>query len=877
MVEITHPRIIENTDAIQSLRSTYPDSRATIEDTRRASTRQVDYALFGVDEPIILENNDYEDIVGRKMQAYLRVCEAIATKYRTSSTLRRHFYKALLQHESEPIRKLVDEYPLMTLAGAHFASDVMFGEYAEDTEEDVKKEYKTVEVNFGPVGGISEGARGQKFFPNENFPLSSETLSIQAFHSANSYYELACAQLGIEPKHLNTRTVVYVENDGWYPGSIDLVNSLRELGMNIQIVPREALVYDRSSNKLQLTTNGLLKPVDQVILDYHLNQENTDSQTGDITDAIANRAVVAETTIFTQIVLGSKVTMALIDHMVRNPSYHLVEQLGIDTADLQLLEGMFPTTDQWSKAFFDCNRVNGLNLRKFLKDSGLIAKLTSGGLYGGRGVYMLNEGDSKVIQDFTKGIREEVMKTLLDYGEKAGNRALRRFLRSATGRVTQGENGQKRYTDLVGFLDIRNTRNETRVTHLLTTLYSPNLVGGTSSKLRIFLGLTEDEEKLFIELHDMLHNGEYNTSTAIEKVLGDIAYFVRRSVGDKKVTPNIQLDLQRRMIESMSTGIYLPVVLQRAIKPTFMRSGRQVEFRVAGTVGKSVGNNSAFLAGYRRGAANEPPKLLHPVVIRDRIPPYKNIADDPASAVLEIEEEAPENSTALDLSALPSDRVFDLVVDPMCGVGRHGRLLISQGRARRFKGYDLSSFTIDTAIQRSRVHPNIEFSVKDTREALDNLTENPDAIIIPGNSLIYFDPETQKNILQRIYAVLKPRGILAFDVVDVPKYQEQVHRGNPVAVRTALSTEQAYQRFVLRQLEQDSANPGFTILRELTTYITDQMETTHEQSSFYLPSEREVIQTLTSSGFSNIDTIRVNDDYYAGMMRHRILLKAEKL
>ena len=237
-------KTIANHDEIQRLREDYPTARTTLEDDRRQSGRKVDYAVFGVAEPIEIPQSQYELLVHRQMGAYLRVCRVIAEQYQTNRSLMTYIDKVFLRFEQDEMRTLVQNYPVSVIKGAQFASDIIFGQ----TIADESLGYKTLEVNFGPVGGISEGARGQTFFPDTNFPLSPEAIMIQVFNGTNEYYCHACNQLGINQKPLSDRTVVYVENDGWFPGSVDMVKGLKALGMNIVIAPREALSYDPETN-----------------------------------------------------------------------------------------------------------------------------------------------------------------------------------------------------------------------------------------------------------------------------------------------------------------------------------------------------------------------------------------------------------------------------------------------------------------------------------------------------------------------------------------------------------------------------------------------------------------------------------------------------
>ncbi len=317
-----------------------------------------------------------------------------------------------------------------------------------------RRRFQTAEVNFGAVAHIAEGARAQEAFADTVFPVSSWEAMSTMLASLDAYYSLACAVLGIQPTPLPARRLVLVENDGWYIRPVCIAEAFSRMGVAITVAPREALVYDPEANELLVRTSTGLEPVDQLFLDFGYGEDIEESESsaqestwesedasprcpvenamhgsaGAITRALMHRAVVAESAIVVQTILGAKTTQALIDQFLREPQSRLVTELDIDPADLRAIEGMAPATFQWEPTYFASRAVNGFEVRDYLARAGVVAKATAGGLYGGRGVYLFDGHDSAVQRRFWADVRRRVQQTLASFQTRVGSAAMRRFL-----------------------------------------------------------------------------------------------------------------------------------------------------------------------------------------------------------------------------------------------------------------------------------------------------------------------------------------------------------------------------------------------------------------------------------------------------------------
>jgi hypothetical protein len=321
--------LLEYPEEVEAIQSAYPDSRATREHLARLAMGN-DYSRTAIEPPFRMEMEGYRQLT-YQTEAILRIYEKIAAQYLSDSLLRRYVDAALLQFEKPAVRELVENYPLATSMGSQYASDVLLSDEGP----------MTVEINVGPVGGPPDIAAAQRRYPDIRFPLETDLIIDHICHSVGCYYEQACESIGCNAVPFAEREVVYVENDGYYSGSFGLVEGLRERGMKIQLLPREALYQDPKDRRLKVKGSDI--SVDQIILDYHL-QEDPDI---DIARAISEKRVVAESSPFAQIVLGSKVMLGIVSQLVTDPDGVLARRLGLEPDELTDLEGFLPPTHQW--------------------------------------------------------------------------------------------------------------------------------------------------------------------------------------------------------------------------------------------------------------------------------------------------------------------------------------------------------------------------------------------------------------------------------------------------------------------------------------------------------------------------------------------------
>ena len=102
------------------------------------------------------------------------------------------------------------------------------------------------------------------------------------------------------------------------------------------------------------------------------------------------------------------------------------------------------------------------------------------------------------------------------------------------------------------------------------------------------------------------------------------------------------------------------------------------------------------------------------------------------------------------------------LLDLACGKGRHSITLNQLGYT--VKGVDLSPNSIAEANKTSNEH--LKFAVQDMREAIPN--EKFDAIFNLFTSFGYFeDTSDNEKVIQSIFEMLNPRGILVIDFMNV--------------------------------------------------------------------------------------------------------------
>ncbi|HBQ15780.1 MAG TPA: SAM-dependent methyltransferase, partial [Myxococcales bacterium] len=103
------------------------------------------------------------------------------------------------------------------------------------------------------------------------------------------------------------------------------------------------------------------------------------------------------------------------------------------------------------------------------------------------------------------------------------------------------------------------------------------------------------------------------------------------------------------------------------------------------------------------------------------------------------------------------------ILDVGCGLGLHAVELTRRGYL--VVGLDLSLPMLSRAADEAQEHGfKINFLHADMREM--NFDGAFDAVLCWGTTLGYFDDETNKQVIERLYRALKPRGLLLLEVVN---------------------------------------------------------------------------------------------------------------
>ncbi|MHA1616220.1 MAG: class I SAM-dependent methyltransferase [Candidatus Njordarchaeales archaeon] len=107
------------------------------------------------------------------------------------------------------------------------------------------------------------------------------------------------------------------------------------------------------------------------------------------------------------------------------------------------------------------------------------------------------------------------------------------------------------------------------------------------------------------------------------------------------------------------------------------------------------------------------------------------------------------------------------ILDLMCGDGRISIFLAKKGY--RVTGVDFSPFFIKKARENARkynVSSKTFFILGDARQVDEIVNKKFDAVIIVWQSLGYYEPETDKEILSRVGKIVKPMGLLVlYDLI----------------------------------------------------------------------------------------------------------------
>lgn len=905
--------VIETRAMLDASRQLYPDSRATQEDARRGNGG-VDYSAFGVARPIELPECDYNRLI-KQMSAYLIVCEALAKSYPNSKILQKYYERTLLQHEPEPLADLVRTSPINTLSGARFASDSIIDH----------KTQNTLEVNFAAAGGPPQAVAAEKLLGIQ-LPVAGDAITLHAAYALHAYYEQSCRALGKEPKPYGDKQVVIIENDGWYVGAALLEDQMHQLGVHVQRVPKEACRYDETTNELKAVTAEGEVIVDQAIFYFPL-EEDMRNGGGDIVKALANGSIVGESSVFTQVVLGSKATSALIDFLTRNPESQMAQRLCEENPNvahaLKEIDGMFAATYQWGKEFFDSLNINPLLLRDELKARGLVAKITSGGGYGGRGVFLL---EGKVAQEFFKSLRKQTLDALTRTIVEDPSLATR-YLRSkilgleqsfvdlltkkpekdteevrtlkmradivrhqlshpdSTIDLTQlfilGRAGTPGLSDLVGLPDVETPPalpQEVRMRLFIDILRSQNGLQLSDDILAKFFAFTPEDTHTFRDLHNRFHINNLSSTEDLLELVEDFSYLII-TAGNASTVKRDNMGvtlLVSKLIDSFSMGLYLPVVLQEKKENDLTANGKGIELRISGTVGGQA-EDSVILAQAMRwaGPGEKSTKYVYPVTVADFQGLPSQQTTRPESHIMEPEAGAPEESTTMEL-ALVRNGQYRNVLTLMGGNGRHARPLAE--RADKVTSVDLSDNFTQAGVALSTEYQNISFVTGEANSFLERVDEEYDLITVNGNSMIYLQEEDQRRLIQNVSQRLTKGGSFLFDFVDGDMYQDQLYNGGPFAIGAFEHEGHNYQRLARRQLRPVEEGDLTRTLDAGLTYFVDHRETMTTSYQRYFPQREAYRQLLEQSGFTNIRVERIHDEYYpvGTMMRDRWVILATK-
>jgi D-alanine-D-alanine ligase len=213
----------------------------------------------------------------------------------------------------------------------------------------------------------------------------------------------------------------------------------------------------------------------------------------------------------------------------------------------------------------------------------------------------------------------------------------------------------------------------------------------------------------------------------------------------------------------------------------------------------------------------------------------------------------------------------DAVLDVCCGQGRHCFELASRGYLN-VQGIDNSEFLIRKARNRNRLFGyNLIFKTGDARY-LPHTVESFDAVTILGNSFGYFQlPADDEKVLQSVYQVLKPGGLLLIDIANGTFLKDKF---------TPRSWEWINKKYFVCRERSLSDNKQKLISREVITHtgkgvIADQFYSEN------LYSETELERLLKNAGFKNMCMhnalqIKSQRNQDLGMMENRLIVSAEK-
>lgn len=842
---------IESPDSIRHAISTFPNSRATRDAQQLIDSKGTEFGSYLVEKPLYLDNEKYLHLT-RQLTSYFRVCEKLAESYTHDQHIRSYIQGLVLQFEDPQIQKLVKEYPLTTLNGARFGTDTM-------SKDDGM--FTTAEVNIGPVGGPAENIAAQKLL-DDDFPISGDLYLDHFIWSLHSYYLRACNTMGITPKAFKERQLVYVENNGWFPGSFDMVNYLKTAGVNITILPREELIYEPKTNSMYFTDGGEKVKVDQLVLYFHLQEDLPGNQAdkaehtdGQILQALDSHAVVADTSMFPLLVLASKSIGALISQMADEPDGLLAQRLGVDTQDLIQVKDMFANTYHWRTKFFSSlTPKERFNIDNYLATNNLIIKSTRTDLYGGQGIFGAGNRGKRDYHELYDDIKVEIGKKVI---QRHDSKILTRLVDQTVLSNLQS---------CVVEQDANTSSSETDITALLDSIISGGFrsVNGEST---FSLNPSEIEKASYV--YETLQAGSVDSAIKFNRFINDFAYLVTRGLGVEPSEKNVG-NITNNLISYLSTCMVLPYVIQeRVVRET------KDELRISGFIADKPENNVALFSTIKVVDSQTKPITLYPInpeQIPERSSDRTHVEE---SKILEVEATAPIESTALELATILQDKHYNNSLVLMCGAGRHAQYLAPY--SDHVVGIDISPKFINEAARLSSGIGNIHYDIADVREYVTKpeVKESSDLAVLLGLGLGYLTPQEQVDLLHNTHTTLTAEGTVIFDVVNLDKFGELLKLQGPVGSRFIHQNRRALERLTRREIVP--VTNDFFAIQDTTSYITDTVfETMNERSTYYVPTPEGIQKMLIKIGYEDIQIGELFDSWYVGMLRHRWVVTAKK-
>jgi hypothetical protein len=581
---------IEASVEISTYINRHPNTKTTIRTEEKRSKKGINYLSYEIGNPINISRVSYGELT-KQASSYVKISEKLCDIYQRDQLFRKLVNILILRFENEAIGSLVEDYPIATLTGVRFGTDTMI---------DQSGDFKTVEMNLGPVGGPPEAIRVEETQNNIVFPISADEYTDYFIAGLDTFYRKSCEVFGKEPKSLETRHLAIVENDEWTPGNFIILDLFRRKNIDIEIAPREAFVYDNKTNVLKLVTGNSEKIIDQLILYFHLQDDfnsQIPEQAGDIVRAISNKAVIAETSMLPLIVLASKSMAGLISQIANEPDGYFARRWNLDKSDLEAVRNMFPRTYHWRRRTFSAMEKKGLNrfdLLKNLKEQKLIPKSTRTNLFAGMGVYGTdNKKGRKGYEEFYQALKDEVFTALTRNGTAEyvfSNLFSENFIPMLEAYMFQN--------DPKGLVNNKN-RKTANISCVLKAV-KHGLVDELAG-----LNLTKLQLDNIQSLHDRLVNSHFNGQSEVEEFFIDLSSLLMESLGI-----DVNLGNKNRIMKGLicyaSTYIILPFVLQEKIEPSTPN-----ELRTSGFVVNPPHNIVPIISTLRRSEVEGGLRSVH--------------------------------------------------------------------------------------------------------------------------------------------------------------------------------------------------------------------------------------------------------------------------